>query len=439
MTMLLFCALFSPALASDGVVDTGTDACTEANGHPETGGFYIRGFGYKDIEAHNDPDDPSTYGEEGQKADDTLWTKNPAKPYPDGMPKACTPSMWTDCSSFLDRFSFLTPHTCSIVRFSYPADSSSTVYKMQSNTSFQMCDFTGAVLITEGGTLASGAKYVDYPFDYDSMNDQYFFASLDGCEDGQKVAIMPFSEYTSTYDQCYSMGTTSSRVQHCDCDHSIRPTTLNEICLTGFVDGCMSQMPADTSCCPGDDASSPSFGTYLNGGNCIRKNQKDDMMEFAKEIHDKCTGDATKADCDVYLKGDCPWEKKSQGYYAPAILNTADDEIDGAATVFDPHCDPWYMISHCADLEAGKTVGEGFTVNTTKQITEDITKDSCGQSLHVAAYKMYVEEKKAGATTAAPSAAATAPTAAATTAAPALEAESFAALAALGLTLALRV
>jgi hypothetical protein len=63
LEMLLVCSLFSSAFASDGVVLTDSEACTEANGHPETGGFYIVGFGYKDIMAHEDPDDPSTYGE----------------------------------------------------------------------------------------------------------------------------------------------------------------------------------------------------------------------------------------------------------------------------------------------------------------------------------------------------------------------------------------
>jgi len=432
MAMLLVCSLFASAFAE--TVDTGTDTCSEANGHPETGGFYITGVGgYSDEMAHNDADDPSTYGDKGQKADDTLWTKNPVKPYPDGLPKACTPSMWGDCSTFLEQYSFLAPHTCSLMRFSYPADSGSTVWKMKDNATFQACDFTDAEQITEGGTLPSGAKHVDYPFDYDSFEKKYYFASKEGCTEGQKVAIMPFSEYTSTYDMCYSMGLTSSRIQHCDCDHQIRGTTLNEICHTGFVEGCMTQMPDDTSCCPGDDVEGQGMG-YKNGGNCIRKNLKDDIMASAKDIYDKCTDAANKAECDGYKKGDCPWESVG-GWGSPKIMNTLDDEIDGANTTFDPICEPWYTIAHCADLEQGNALGAGFTGETLDKIKADITADNCGQSLHLAAYKMYSADQaiKYPAFSAPEEEATTAPEEE-TTGAP--DAESFTAVAALGLMLA---
>jgi hypothetical protein len=395
MEMLLVCSLFSLAFASDGIVLDDSEACTEANGHPETGGFYVVGFGYQDVMAHEDPDDPSTYGEMAQPADDTLWTANPETPYPDARPKECTPSMWTDCSYFSDQYKFLYLHTCSKMRFSYPADSGSTVYKMKDNATFQACDFTDAVLIEEHpDPLPSGAKYTDYPLDYDTFEVQHFFASLDGCEQGQKVAIMPFSEYTSTYDMCSSMGTTSSRIQHCDCDHSIRPTTLNEICLTGFVDGCMLMMPHDHSCCPDPAvATSPSMGTYVNGGNCIPLSEEEDMITLAKLIYDTCTDTANQAECDGYKAGDCPWESvPGASYHSPPIMNTMDDSIDGADTVFNPVCNSWYMIAHCADLANGNTVGAGFSGDTLAQIQADITADLCGQNQHVAAYAMYTAD-----------------------------------------------
>jgi hypothetical protein len=422
---------------------TGADVCSLANGHPETGGYYIVGVsGYKSesgsanqksaeaagdpVYAHEDPDDPSTYGEWGQIADDTTWTKNPDKAYPDGMPKECIPwvtSMFSDCSSYGDTTSVLSVHVCSMMRFSFTADSSSTVWKMKDNETFQACDFTDAVQITAGGTLPSGRKYVEHAFDVDAMDTNYFFASQDGCTEGQKVVIRPFAEYTGIYDQCSSMGAGSSRIQHCDCNFAIRPHTNNEICLTGFIDGCRAQEPDDRSCCADPEkATSPRMGTYTNGGNCIPKNKKDDFMKMAKELYDKCTnaGEPSTA-CDDYKTGDCPWETQGSAYMGTLVHNTIDDTVDGAETVFDPHCNPWYMIHHCTDLEDGKEVGAGLHQNVTTKVKEDVTADSCGQSQILAAYKMYVADQKK-----AEEAGTTAPN----------DAASFTAVAALGLTLA---
>ena len=73
MKMLLAFSLFSSAFASDGTVSTGEDQCTIANAHPLNGGFYVTGFDFKlnaattddpddHLKAHEDPDDPSSYG-----------------------------------------------------------------------------------------------------------------------------------------------------------------------------------------------------------------------------------------------------------------------------------------------------------------------------------------------------------------------------------------
>jgi hypothetical protein len=340
MKLLLVCSVFVSAVASDVTAYTGDDVCSIANGHPETGGYYIVGVGgYQTdkgspasktggnpVYAHEDPDDPSTYGDYGQVADDTLWTKNPDSPYPDGMPKECIPwvtSRFSDCSSYSDSISVSSVHTCSRLRFSYPADSGSSVWKMKDNETFQACDFTDAVQMTEGGTLPSGKKYVDHPFDAGTMNTNFYFASQDGCNEGQKVVVRPFSEYTTPYNMCVGSGGGSSRIQQCDCNHALNGHTLNEICLTGFIDGCRAQEPDDRSCCPDPNKVKYEGGKYINGGNCIPKNKKDDFMKEAKELHDTCVIDsANKVQCDGYkegrgtqdlrtLPGVCPW--KTQG------------------------------------------------------------------------------------------------------------------------------
>jgi hypothetical protein len=193
------------------------------------------------------------------------------------------------------------------------------------------------------------------------------------------------------------------------------------------------------------------MGTYVNGGNCIPLTQEEDMITLAKEVYDKCTDTANQEECDGYKAGNCPWESVRMSYHSPPILNTMDDAIDGANTTFLPHCNPWYMISHCADLEAGNTVGAGFTGDTLTTIQADITADSCGQSQHVAAYKMYTADPAGmDARLSAPQWVALNPTpsptpemtpattTAATTAAPTADA-SFTALAAIGLTLVVLV
>jgi len=87
------------------------------------------------------------------------------------------------------------------------------------------------------------------------------------------------------------------------------------------------------------------------------------------------------------------------------------------------------------DLEQGNALGAGFTGETLDKIKADITADNCGQSLHLAAYKMYSADQaiKYPAFSAPEEEATTAPEEE-TTGAP--DAESFTAVAALGLTLA---
>jgi len=268
---------------------------------------------------------------------------------------------------------------------------------MKDNASFQACDFSCAVQIEETGTLPSDFRYVDYPFDFDSLGKMHYFASYNGCLEGQKVAIMPTAEYTSTYDMCFTMGANdrANRIQHCDCDGSKYRIKLGEVCHSGYVDGCHSQQPDDLSCC-NPDTYALGYMNYVHGGNCIPKNQLEDMLNVSSGIWRKCTdGGTPNNQCDDYKTGDCPWWREG-GPYSGYTYNTMDDPIDGPNTTFDPFCEPWYMIAHCADLEAGLEVGAGFTCTdcnvtaTLAKIKADIHTDSCRSSQEVAAWKMYL-------------------------------------------------
>jgi hypothetical protein len=515
MKMLLVYSLFSSALAT--TVVTGSEACS-ASGHPETGGFYITGFGEKADEtpdvpvldargrpcsehpksltcdtahhnyilAHEDEDDPSSFGDTGQRADDTLWEKNPEKPYPNALPKPCTVNeMWgTYCEDIALTHSFMTPMTCSIMRFSYPADSGSTVFKMKDNSSFQACDFTDAEQIDEAGTLPSGMKHVDYPFDYDSADTTAYFASQNGCDEGQKVAIRITGgtrdgarEYMSTYDACFTMGVDDrqGRIKNCDCDGSkYRMAGQNEVCHTGYVNGCRYNSPDDDSCCNPDTVAETGitvwgtigFSHYTKAGNCIPKNKKQDMLQSAGDLYHMCGSGADPANqtlldkCELFKTGACPWWRRysnpAMGSYGGYDYNTLTDSFDGALSVYEPLCEPWYEIANCKDLEDGKQLGADLIcaansacadVNMTAaliELKEEITPDTCRGSQMVAAYKMYLADITAAPTpepTPKPTTPATpAPTTAPTTPKPTPKAvtdtESSTALAAIGLTLA---
>ena len=160
--------------------------------------------------------------------------------------------MMTPCRSTIEEHEWELVQTCSIMRFSFPAsDSDSTVYKMENNATFQECDFTNAVKITEGGVLPSGAQFIDYVFEDDALDNRFYFASQIGCDQGQKIAVAVVEPYGKNYDEAFEEGQYSPRINACDCDHAIDDTMqADEASHTGFFDGCKSEMPDDLTCCP---------------------------------------------------------------------------------------------------------------------------------------------------------------------------------------------
>merc|ERR1719281_860733 len=307
------------------------------------------------------------------------------------------------CDTLPETHSLLTMQTCALMRFSYPADSGSTVFRMKDNSSFQACDFTDAEQIDEAGTLPSGLKHVDFPIDHDNTNTHYYFASQNGCDEGQKVAILTTSSYVENFDSCFQMGFTdrANRVQNCDCKGQFyRLSGFQAACHAGYVGGCLSQMPDDTSCC-NPDTVAKGYMNYKDGGNCIPKSKKQEFIQNARDTYHLCgAGNVgptqTEVDqCAFFLTGHCPW-RSSGGYYgAPYIYNTLTDSIDGNASAYEPLCEMWYEVSHCMDLEDGKELGADLTcaassyVNAVTpfagcnltaaliELKEEITQDSC--------------------------------------------------------------
>ena len=98
----------------------------------------------------------------------------------------------------------------------------------------QNCDFSNAVL---RGASDAGSPHFDYMIEADHTHQVYYFASMDGCSSGQKVAVTVTGHYTSNSAQCSNMGIGSSRIRHCDCDHHLCHDHVGEIVRRIFLHG----------------------------------------------------------------------------------------------------------------------------------------------------------------------------------------------------------
>lgn len=276
-------------------------ACSEETHHKENGGYYIEGIAGVDNADRRESD--------GLRADKIEWVAG--KYYPHAEMKLCTGPYCTEASRTVGEAQYVYAHTCAKLRFSYAADSGSTVYLMKNKTTFDMCDFDdGATLV---GAADKGMPHYDYKIESDHEKTEYYFASKTNCSDGHKVAVTVSDDYTANYEQCEGMGGGSSRIQHCDCDHHLRGTTLINPCHAGFVAGCTADMPADLSCCPGSDASYDSVSrAYVNGGQCIPKSKLSVFQDRAKAVYKLMTCNKTEFD-EMVAMDECP--KTKQGYY----------------------------------------------------------------------------------------------------------------------------
>jgi hypothetical protein len=361
MKTLLVYSLFSSALAITTTVITG-GSCTISDHHPENDGYHIIGVnGYKKIHAKDDPDDITTYGDWGQAADDYLWTSNQSlATYPMAEMSECAKGLrlmypgssyerpWP-CADDTELHDWRKIQTCSIMRFAFAETSGSTVFLMSNNATFQACDFTDAIEITDGGQLPSGALFRDYVIEDLSLGGKFYFASQSGCEEGQKIAVMVADIYETHYDEAFAAGALGvhGRIQHCDCDHAIATSSMmsTEAGHTGFIDGCKTEMPDDLSCCPGPDAelNRVSYGvaTYKQGGNCMRKSDEPQMLEIARELYVFCSKAENKATCDTYKTGECPyWRVYLGGGYAyNSLVDGLYDEDGNALCTCTPDSD----------------------------------------------------------------------------------------------------
>jgi len=244
------------------------------------GGYYIEGI--------NGVDKADRTAPNGRIADKTHWLNDTY--YPHGEMKLCTGIYCSEKDRTVGSAQTIYAHTCAKLRFTYTADSGSTVYEMPTKAAFEACNFTGATL----KCAANAGSPCDVHYEANDEQKVYYYASKNACTTGQKVAVNLGDHFSDNYAQCLGMGAGSSRIQHCDCDHHIRPTTTIEPCFTGFVNGCKADMPDDLSCCPGADASYD-MG-YVNGGQCIPKSKLEGFQDVAVRVHEMMHCNKTELD-----------------------------------------------------------------------------------------------------------------------------------------------
>ena len=141
-------------------------------------------------------------------------------------------------------------HTCSILRFCPAADDDSPqiVYELPDVEAIGSCDFTSAKVLGEMNGLQSDSEgCYQYAFEEDHELTEYFFASKEGCYQGQRLAVK-VEDFTMTADQCKKIGLTTPRIRNCDCRLQKKPSTLGEPCRTAFSDSCQ-EVVLEGDCC----------------------------------------------------------------------------------------------------------------------------------------------------------------------------------------------
>lgn len=122
---------------------------------------------------------------------------------------------------------FFETHTCSILSFCPTSQETEVVYELPDFDATNDCDFSSAVVLGEmnGATSSEDDGCFRYSFEEDHELKEYFFASKEGCEQGQKLAVK-IQDFSMTADQCIKIGLSTPRIRNCDCRLQQKPSTL---------------------------------------------------------------------------------------------------------------------------------------------------------------------------------------------------------------------
>lgn len=272
--------------------------------------------------------------------------------------KLCTGMFCSEASKVNGTAQYVVAHTCALLRFSYASSSGSTVYEMPDLDSFTTCDFTNAFL---RGAADAGSPHYDYVIEDDHSKKVYYFASKDQCANGQKVAVEVVDDYANNALQCKNMGAGSSRIQHCDCDHQLKGTTLIDPCHTAFVNACLADMPSDTSCCPGASASYTDR-KYVNGGTCIPKSKEQSMRQTYLDTIDLCAKNATKCS-EFEALTSCPSKYDPANHDPRCNMQKTLKQCEGATGAMVETCrtDMNWIVASMVKSATGTTATTGTT------------------------------------------------------------------------------
>jgi len=223
-----------------------TAKCSIDDHHPVNGGYHIEGIaGHKKDAEGKRLDDPNSDVAYFYPWHDATWA--PDIDYPDGGTVICTGPFCSETCASQGCPALIEGTTCSHVRFCYDEESGSDVWALPSEAALANCDFSAATMVCAADEGA-GDECCNYVVEEDATIGPRFFASKQGCAQGQKAAVN-IADYDETGDQCFSMGSTSSRINRCECELA---DTLVEPCHSEFLQGCRQNSPAlaaDDPCC----------------------------------------------------------------------------------------------------------------------------------------------------------------------------------------------
>jgi len=308
---LLFAATSKAAIA----------VCSVDDHHPVNGGYHIEGIAsFKKDEEGKRIDNPNSGVDYFYPWHNASWS--PDIEYADGSTVICTGRFCSEECASQGCPTLIESTTCSHIRFCYDKDSGSDVWSLPSEKALANCDFSEATLVCDAGEwTAETGECCNYVVEEDAVIGPRFFASKQGCEQGQRAAVN-IADYDETGDQCFSMGLTSSRINRCEC---LLADTLVEPCHSEFMQGCVQNSPAlngDDSCCE----SQTCVGRHQDVDDPIGRAAEDQRQLLCNDgIPGNCAVGDAAADCCSRTCTECGIELDSFAKWSSCTAGNATD------------------------------------------------------------------------------------------------------------------
>lgn len=139
-----------------------------------------------------------------------------------------------------------------MIRFCYAPNSGSNIWSLPNKVALANCNFSNTTQICNM-TTGSDEDSCNFFVKEDALLQTYLFASQQGCEQGQRVAVQ-VEDFDNVADLCYNSGLTMSCIKTCNnCLFEDRASALVEPCHSQFALGCLEGSPTDLSCCNNGD------------------------------------------------------------------------------------------------------------------------------------------------------------------------------------------